>query len=295
MLKILKLILSVFIGILVQSTAINAADSDYWQTQVAAISGFAQPAGSSENIPGVEVIVLETGQTVAYTDSSGNYSFEYPVGQSMTLMFRKNGYKTSQTGTFTVPPEGFSGLHNNITYQAIGHKLYELMKYAVEITSLELIKSDACQLITTVTAYGKTLYDDPQGEPGATLSVQDQSGKTHHGKTCYFGIFRGKTLPVCFNQKTSEDGGVFVLNLEAKPNRDIPNDIHPENNPYQVIASKPGLEYSENNSYQVIASKPGLKFSTHNANCNPEWWARHAPGEDMLINMSPPQGPTVLH
>ena len=57
----------------------------------------------------------------------------------------------------------------------------------------------ACHIVTTVTAYNKTLYDDPQGEPGAVVALHPPPS-TPGLRAFYFGIILNKTNPFARGQ-----------------------------------------------------------------------------------------------
>ncbi len=231
------------------------------------ISGFAQAFSKTTNLPGVTVKVLETGQIATTTDSKGMFSFNYPIGQPLTLLFQKRGYKTSQSATYIVPKTGLK----NITYQAIPRILFDGVLIARTWSGHPNLSQTDCQVITTVAAKGKTLYDKIQGEAGAVISITNSKKQTIHPDECYYGITPFKTTdPFCriksfFHPRitTSKDGGVFIANL--KPD----------------------------NVYTITAVKPGFIFSKNKVRCNMQWW-QTLPDRYVFINLSPPNGPTVM-
>lgn len=119
------------------------------------------------------------------------------------------------------------------------------------------LDENKCHVATTITAYHKILGDLPQGEKNATMILSPATEET----AFYFGIFTDgplKNYPNPFIhglKQTSVDGGMVLANLT------------PRDEPYTMTAYKPGVMFSQ---VQFICRK------------------------GMFINMSPPQGPTVL-
>lgn len=225
------------------------------------VTGFAQSFLFDNKISRAKIAVLETGKII-YSDKKGNFQFCAKPGAQITLLLKKksflpwNDYKTTQSATFVVPKNGFVGRFNNITFQVPTMATYRLLKTIISEERGIQLDPTKCNIVTTVTAFHKTLYDDPQGEPNATVFLQ-QSHKPIMLPTqpFYFGIIAGKTNP--FTPKrvtTSLDGGVLIYNLAAS------------NVPYLIFARKKGVQF---NAKQFIC-KPGA-----------------------FINISPPQGPTV--
>ncbi|WP_133406503.1 carboxypeptidase-like regulatory domain-containing protein [Parashewanella tropica] len=234
--------------------------------QNAQVDTFAEPMMSYNPLKDISVYDINQHTNLNPSFDGRMYHFNYPVGQQLDLLFTHKGYKTTQSGTFTVPSKGFTGEHNNISWQAIPSFLWFLVKNIVELdTSTQMNNSD-CQVIATVTAYDRTLDDDPQGEPNATVNLQNvKTGETGVGfdKTYYFGILGGKTLPIPGLKETTADGGVIFMNVQ------------------------PG-------QYKIIAEKAGVQFSQPEFNCDPTIWKAEGKNELDVINLSPPQGPIVL-
>lgn len=243
---------------------------------VAKVTGFAQAHGDYGQLQGVDVIVLETGEKKATTDEKGEFSFDYRVGDQVTLMFKHPNYHPSQSATITVQPSNGKDGKNYFTYQAISYAKTELLTWTRLLPyPYPLLKSNHCQMIVTVAGKGKTLYDNEQGEAGAELLINYSSAKKHTSRfpggdgtfhLCYYGtlpIFH--TNPTCLYEKTTADGGVFVANI-------------PQN---------------KDQLYIVKASKPQASFSSAIVQCREDWWNKHAPGHYMLLNLSPPTGPVA--
>ena len=238
-------------------------DSRQATATTAEVNVFAEEIGSYDGLEGVEVIALETSQVVGKTDEAGQLRFNYPVGQKLTLLFKRDGFQTSQSATFLVSKEGFRGRHKEISYQAIPKTIFLALSKILSIYKWESLDPNKFQLIATVTAVGKTLNDAPQGVAGAILQVTQKGKYIGQEPLYYFGTLADKTFPIPFLKETTADGGVFGLNLEE-------------------------------GTGTVTAQKSGVRFSIQRITCRLDWWKKHAPGEQPLLNLSPPQGPTEL-
>jgi hypothetical protein len=223
-------------------------------TPAVPVTGFAQTFLDDKRIPRATVTWLEN-KLITTTDTKGNFGFCVLPNQKMTLVFSDADYPSTQTATVTVPATGLTTIYNQPTFQVPREITYTFLKAL--LTQERSIKLDTqdCQVVTTVTDFHKTLQDDPQGIPGATIRLM------HNGQSIalnptpfYFGMFKdGKTNP--FSKKltsTSADGGVALINIK------------PSNTPYTLTASKKEKEFTQ------------VKFL-----CRP----------GQLVNISPPLGP----
>ncbi|RUR05551.1 carboxypeptidase-like regulatory domain-containing protein [Legionella sp. km772] len=180
------------------------------------VSGFARSFISGEPISGATISSLENDNLKLITDSKGQFGpFEWPIGQELTLVCEKSGsfwsgYKTTQTPTFLVPPEGINNSDRlkNISFQVPSNMAYKLLSVAMGISE----DPDCCQIAATITPPNKTMDDIPQGVEGvkAILSPQVKS------PAFYFGMFPvvHKTNPFIRGLKTTSlDGGVAFTNV----------------------------------------------------------------------------------
>lgn len=227
-----------------------------------------EKASSEENKKYEKQVINSTLQPIVYTYNStqGFYHFDYPVGGRLNMIFQHAGYQTSQSGTYTITKSGYVDQYGLISWQALPRTLWAVIKNIILYETHTSIKKDTCQVIMTVSAYHKTLNDDPQGEEGATVQIEPLHGN-HSDKLYdvryYLDIFMKKPFPWPGLKKTSKDGGVIFVNV------------------------KPG-------NYKVITKKEGVKFSTPEFKCNPSEW-KGLNESNIVINLSPPQGPTVIH
>ncbi|WED42292.1 carboxypeptidase regulatory-like domain-containing protein [Legionella cardiaca] len=186
------------------------------KSHTALVSGFARSFISGQPIPDATISVLENKDLTFKTDSAGKFGpIEWPVGEPITLIFEKpgsfwSGYKTTQTATFIVPPEGINDNNylKNISFQVPSNMAYKLLSFAMGGTE----DSEACQVAATVTPPNTTMDDIPQGIEGVTVTLSPNVKP----RTFYFGMFPiiHKTNPFIRSlKKTSLDGGVAFINV----------------------------------------------------------------------------------
>ena len=224
----------------------------YAANNTAPVTGFARSFILGTPLSDATITVLETGQKIK-TDKNGQFGpIEYPIGQAITLQFEKWNYKTTRSATIIVPKEGLTGPYHNITFQVPSVEAYYVLASIVGAK----IDENSCHVTTTITAYQKTMDDDPQGEANAIAILSPDVNSVPF----YFDIFdsgplKGKTNPFTKGlTQTSLDGGVAFFNLP------------PRDEPYFLTAQKQGVIF---NSAQFLCQK------------------------GVFINISPPQGPMV--
>lgn len=222
----------------------------------ALISGFARSFMSGKAIADATITVIEDETLKFYTDTAGRFGpFEWIVGQPITLLFEKpgslwSGYKTTQTATFIVPPEGINNDNylKNISFQVPSNLAYNALAWAIGGTE----DSEACQIAATITPPNTTMDDIPQGVADVTVTLSPNVNI----KAYYFGMFPiiHKTNPFVRDlQATSLDGGVLFRNVPS-------------------------------GEYRMEARKNGAVFSTITVKAR----------KGVLVNASPPNGPTML-
>lgn len=224
------------------------------------VKGFAQAFVGDARIYHARIRILETGATT-FTNRIGAFQFCVQPNRQITLLFKKesflpwNNYLATQSATVVVSKYGLQGLHHEVTFQVPRVMVFALLKHLISRQRAVTLDPRRCNVVTTITALNKTLYDDPQGEPGATLQLS-LNGQPYapQNKPYYFAVKNNKTYP--FSPKlnvTSEDGGVLIYNL--KPNKQ---------------------------PYTLTAIKKGKRFTRVQFICKP----------NVFINVSPPWGPS---
>jgi len=196
------------------------SDGNGGTTQLASVSGDAIPFnGGDGRIAGATVSILELPDERVVTGSDGHFVFDgIPVGAEVSLVLEHPDYHLIQTGTHVVPPEGLE----RITFQAVTYDVYAALGALLGIVPDE---EHACQMATTVTRVGRSLYDPgAHGEAGATVTIEPPLAP-EHGPI----YFNERVLPDPSRTETSEDGG--VLYLQVPPGE------------YVLTAHKPGVEF----------------------------------------------------
>ncbi len=227
-----------FLNVVLLSIPTLLCTSIFAQENLAPVTGFTQSFITNNPIANANITVLETGQTGLSNEKGEFGPINYPVGKSITLRFKKVGYKTTQSATVIVPPDGLNSPYNNITFQVPAIELYYLL---IAIVGAK-VDPNSCHVTTTIIAYHKTLHDVPQGEPGATITLTPYVNEIPF----YFDIFKdgplkGQTNPFTRGlTTTSEDGGVALFNLP------------PRDQPYTISAVKSGVTFT---SAQFICRK----------------------------------------
>lgn len=202
------------------------------------ISGFARSFVSGESIADATIIVVEDEELTFKTDAQGRFGpFEWPIGQPITLRFEKpgsfwSGYKTTQTATLIVPPEGINDQNylKNISFQVPSNMAYKFLSLAMGVTE----DPQTCQIAVTITPPNTTMDDIPQGVEGVKVTLSPNV----NSKPFYFGIFPviHKTNPFIRTlEATSIDGGVAFLNV---PPGDYVLEATKDNIPFSKVVIK---------------------------------------------------------
>lgn len=192
------------------------------------VEGHAFSFGLGGMISGALITCLEDSTLQLKTNSAGYFSFLAAVNETLTLQLQAPWYTTTQTSTLTVPPEGFTGVQNEVTFQVAMTIVFDLLEAIISVKA----EAGMCQFCVTVCAYNMTLHDDPQGEANTTVTIEP----TYPGSTpFYFGVTAdNKTNPFIRGlNETSLDGGVLFLN------------VPPSDQTYVIRAHKDGKEFSQ--------------------------------------------------
>lgn len=220
----------------------SSADSGVW------VRGHAFPFGpAARGTEGAVVRVLEHPERCATVAADGAFALGgFAAGESFSLTMDHLDYAPIQTGTHVVPAEGME----RVTFQAPTWTIYRLMANAARVAPLP----DRCQIATTVTEVGRSLYspDPSHGEAGATVTIAPQP-EGAVGPIYFDYLERGVILPDRRLTQTTRDGGVLWLNVP------------------------PG-------EYVLTAHKAGVRFTQARFRCR----------AGVLVNASPPWGLQAL-
>lgn len=170
----------------------------------ASVSGdaFAFNEGTDARVEGARVYVLEDPSREVLTDATGHFVLEgLEVGSDVTLVMDHPDFVAIQTATIEVPETGLE----RVSFQAVRPNVYEALAALLSITP----DPERCQMVTTVTRIGRSLYDPgAHGEAGATVTIDPplpaESGPIYFNSM----VFPDDTLT-----ETSDDGGVLFLNV----------------------------------------------------------------------------------
>ena len=198
-------------------------------------------------LAGAEVFVLELPDRRTTTAADGGYRFTgLPGGRDLTFVLRHPDFVETQSATFRLEKQ-----LDQLSFQVPDRKLYAQLSAIVGVTP----DPSRCQIASTVTRIGNSLYDKTpgtHGEPGATVTITPplpaDQGPVYFNLVRYDLIFPDRTLT-----QTTDDGG--VLFLDAPPGE-----------------------------YRLRASKPGTTFLEARLTCRP----------GVLVNPSPPWGLQAL-
>ncbi|MFV8749532.1 hypothetical protein ACNOYE_03150 [Nannocystaceae bacterium ST9] len=182
------------------------------------VSGDAFAFGPGTMIPAAAIHVLEMPEYTTSSDAAGHFEIELPAGSEATFVLEKAGYPTTYTKTFTLPD---SGTLERVTFQVPDDATF------AALSSIVMIDPDptTCQLASTVTRVGKSIYDaGAHGEAGATVTIEPAL-PAEHGPV----YFNANVIPQKDLTETSEDGGVLYTNVPPGT--------------YVLRASKAGVEF----------------------------------------------------
>lgn len=163
---------------------------------------FALPGEDYGLVAGGTVSLLEVPDVMATTASDGTFTIEgVPADQSLTFVLEAEGFPETSTKTFDAIGRDL----DRVTFQVPDDGLFDTLASFLGITP----DPQMCQIVSTVTRVGKSLFDDgAHGEEGATVRI-DPVPSEGEGPI-YFG---GDVLPDRTLTETSDDGGVLFVNL----------------------------------------------------------------------------------
>lgn len=201
------------------------------------LSGNALDFLSGARIAGATVSLVERPEARTVTGSAGEFAFaDLAEGDLATLVLDHPDYVPIQTASIRLGPEGAS----RVTFQAVTPFVYDAFADLLAVTP----DPARCQLVTTITRVGKSIYDPgAHGEAGATVTLSPPVAAAQ-GPI----YFNASVLPDRALVESSEDGGVLFVN--------VPPGV------YRWSAFKPGAAFS----WLTMTCRPGLLV-----NASPPW------------------------
>lgn len=172
------------------------------------LSGQAFSFGPGGQVSGATVSVLEHSEITTQTADDGTFSLAgVPAEAEATLVLDDPNRPPIQTGT-----QHLAGVDlERLTFQAPNHDLYRALAAVVQVTP----DPERCQIATTVTRRGNSLFDEipgTHGEPEATVTIEPEpegvDGPVYFDLVRYDTIFPSRPLT-----QTTADGGVLFLNV----------------------------------------------------------------------------------
>lgn len=172
--------------------------------RVASVSGDAIPfdLAFGSRIEGAVITILEYPDRKFTTLADGHFQFDgLEVGKPVTLVLTHPDWPTTQTGTHVLPDGGIERL----TFQVPTMTTYGLLAGILGVT----VDPTKCQMVTTVTRIGKSLYDKgAHGEADATVTLTP-AAPAEAGPV----YFNSSVIPDRSLTRTSDDGGVVWTNV----------------------------------------------------------------------------------
>ena len=199
---------ALFLGLLALALPACSEDAQTCDVEcgpLATVSGDALPfaGGHTARIEGAVISVLERPDLSVTTGSDGHFVFELPPGTEATLALEHPDYHLIQTGTHLIPETGIERL----TFQAVTHGIYSSLASILMLTPDD---EHLCQMVTTVTRVGKSVYDEgAHGQAGATVAI-DPPLTAEQGPI----YFNESVIPDRSLTETTDDGGVLFTQVD---------------------------------------------------------------------------------
>lgn len=181
----------------------DSTDNDSCSFPVS-ISGNAFDFYHGNRVDGAVISILEHPEIpTTATNSDGYFEFnDLQEGEEVTLVLEHPDYHPFQTGTNRLGPYGAE----LVSFQAVLWEVYDGLAFVLGLTPDEVNK---CQMVTTVTRVGKSLYDPgAHGEANAVVStlpaLPAENGPIY---------FNSDVLPQPNLVRTSDDGGALYVQV----------------------------------------------------------------------------------
>lgn len=184
------------------------------------VQKYAFGASGSPRAVGGTITIKQTGTTrvlaTVVPNKKGEWSANITPGTSITLFYKNHGYQSEQSASVLVPGKG-----TTIPLQVTESYLFPLMKAAWEFSTEQKFQSGMCHVMGSVMAYGKTVIDTDEGEPGAAVYLDSPVKlKPPYNMPHYLGAIKiagtWYTNPLERGlTETSHDGGASYINLPA--------------------------------------------------------------------------------
>lgn len=172
--------------------------------RTASVSGDAIPfdLAFGSRIEGAVITILEHPDRKFTTGADGHFRFDFlEIGKPVTLVLTHPDWPTTQTGTHVLPAGGIERL----TFQVPTPRTYDLLAGILGVT----VDKTRCQMVTTVTRVGKSLYDPgAHGEADATVALTP-AAPAEAGPV----YFNASVIPDRSLTRSSDDGGVVWTNV----------------------------------------------------------------------------------
>jgi len=169
------------------------------------LSGDAIPfvGGPDGRVEGATISIVEEPLRQVVTSANGAFLFEdLEEGNEVTLALAHPDYHPIQTGTIRLGASGAS----RVTFQAVTYTVYDLLAELLDVVPDE---ANRCQMVTTVTRVGKSIYDPgAHGEDLTTVTLAPPL-PAEHGPI----YFNSSVLPDPTLVETSDDGGVLFIQV----------------------------------------------------------------------------------
>ena len=191
--------------------------------------------GLEGRVANATVTVVEHPDRQVTTAEDGHFGFDgFATGDQVTLALELANHHRIQTSTITLGADAIE----RVTFQVVHDAIYTLLGDMLAITPDE---ANRCQVVTTVTRIGRSLYDPgAHGEGGATVTIDPPTGA--EGPI----YFNASVLPDRTLTETSEDGGVLFIQVP------------------------PGV-------YTLTATKLGVTFRPVTVTCRAGWLVNASP------------------